>query len=164
MHRFAPRPSDWALEAVSVELQADNHSCGDWAHYFRCRVLAYVADPTRLGTCSFATFLATPEMRDLRGLRSTARRQAEQHQRLVATERRDALRQLLRAAAARDVLPWRHRPEDQWFGRNITQYDRDLKARLNRNDEGLGNDASNPVVTGGDDDDGMLVEQPFQLF
>jgi hypothetical protein len=28
----------WTLESITLELQADGHSCGDWAHYFRCRV------------------------------------------------------------------------------------------------------------------------------
>ena len=30
-------PSDWDLESISLVLQADGHSCGDWAHWFRCR-------------------------------------------------------------------------------------------------------------------------------
>ena len=33
----------WHFECILLELQADGHSCGDWAHYFRCRVLAYAA-------------------------------------------------------------------------------------------------------------------------
>ena len=161
----AAAPNGWTLETIAVKLQADGHSCGDWAHYFRCRVLAYVADPTKLGTCTFPAFLLTAEMRDLRGLRGTAKLQAEQHQRLVATGLRDALRQLLRAGATQGALPWQHRPEGQWFGTRHTQYDRDLAARLKRNDEGLGAIESNPIVTGGDEEaagEGVLVEQPFQ--
>ena len=40
----AAQPS-WALESIRVELQADGHSCGDWAHWFRCRVLTYARRP-----------------------------------------------------------------------------------------------------------------------
>ena len=38
-------PPGWTLESIRVQLQADGHSCGDWAHYFRCRALAYVWRP-----------------------------------------------------------------------------------------------------------------------
>ena len=34
----AAAPNGWTFESISLELQADGHSCGDWAHYFRCRV------------------------------------------------------------------------------------------------------------------------------
>ena len=87
----------WTLEAIPARLQADGHSCGDWAHYFRCRVLAYVANG--LGSCSFPSSLVSSEMRNLQGLKGTGLADAEKHQRLVATQRRDALRELLRAAA-----------------------------------------------------------------
>ena len=92
-----PAGGDWTLDVIPARLQADGHSCGDWAHYFRCRVLAYVANG--LGSCSFPSFLVSSEMRNLQGLSGTALADAEKHQRLVATQRRDALRKLLRAAA-----------------------------------------------------------------
>ena len=38
-------PVGWKLESITLELQADGHSCGDWAHYFRGRVLEYVRCP-----------------------------------------------------------------------------------------------------------------------
>ena len=94
-----PADSGWTLETIPVKLQADGHSCGDWAHYFRCRVLAYAAE--QLGDSSFPQYLASDEMRDLAGLRGTPCRDAERHQRLVATQRRHALRKLLCAACRR---------------------------------------------------------------
>ena len=35
----AAAPAGWELESISLAVQSDGHSCGDWAHYFRCRVL-----------------------------------------------------------------------------------------------------------------------------
>ena len=42
---YKAAPSGWTLDSIRVQLQptSDLHSCGDWAHYFRCCVLAYAA-------------------------------------------------------------------------------------------------------------------------
>ena len=39
-------------------------------------------------------------------VRGNARKEAERHQRHIARQRRDALRELLRAGSRRGVLPW----------------------------------------------------------
>ena len=99
-------PPEWMLESIQVGLQADGHSCGDWAHYFRGRALAYVADDARLGTRTFPAFLVGDGMQDLRKVRSLDRKPAEQRQRRVARRLRDALRELLHSAARLGALPW----------------------------------------------------------
>ena len=35
----AAAPEAWKLESIQLAVQSDGYSCGDWAHYFRCRVL-----------------------------------------------------------------------------------------------------------------------------
>ena len=98
----------WHFECILLELQADGHSCGDWAHYFRCRVLEYAADDALLGSRTFAAFLLSgiPGMTNLRGLSGTRRTQAAGQQRRIARRRRDELRALLRVAAQQNKLPW----------------------------------------------------------
>lgn len=90
--------------SIELCLQADGHSCGDWAHYFRCRVMQYVAEGL-LGTHTFTAFLRS-DMANMRGLRGTPKKQAEQHQRRIAKRRRDELRTLLCAAARSSALSW----------------------------------------------------------
>jgi hypothetical protein len=63
----AAAPDGWVLESISLIAQADGHSCGDWAHWFRCRVMAYMADDARVGTGSFPEFLSQG-LTDLRPL------------------------------------------------------------------------------------------------
>ena len=87
-----------------LQAHADGHSCGNWAHYFCCRVLAYAADPTRLGPCTFPAYLSAG-LRDLKRLKGGVRADAEKHQRRLATQRRDELQALLRDAARSDSLP-----------------------------------------------------------
>ena len=88
-----------------AELQADGYSCGNWSHYFRCRMLAYVADSAQLGTCSFAMFLIGDDLRDLHSVPRVERVQAGRKHRRFAQRRRDALRSLLLSAAQRGELP-----------------------------------------------------------
>ena len=105
----AAAADDWTFQSIRVKLQADGHSCGDWAHYFRCCVLAYVADGDKLGTHSLSAFLtehADSSLTDLKGLKGTPLREAEQRQRRFALRRRNALRELLRTAAEQSNLPW----------------------------------------------------------
>jgi hypothetical protein len=88
-----------------AELQADGYSCGNWSHYFRCRMLAYVADSAQLGTRSFAMFLIGDDLRDLHSVPRVERVQAGRKHRRFAQRRRDALRSLLLSAAQRGELP-----------------------------------------------------------
>jgi len=98
-------PSTWKLVIIPLKLQADGHSCGDWAHWFRCRVLAYVADPQLLGSGTFPEYLRG-DLTNLKDLRGTPLKEAESKQRRFARKRRDALRELLFGAAQRGALPW----------------------------------------------------------
>ena len=68
-------------------------------------MLAYAADPTRLGPCTFPAYLSAG-LRDFKGVKGGVRAGAEQHQRRLATQRRDELQALLRDAARTDSLPW----------------------------------------------------------
>jgi hypothetical protein len=97
-------PAGWALECLPLSMQADGHSCGDWAHYFRSRVLEYVA----AGLCGSRTFpdFLRDELTNLRSVRGRPRAAAEVANNAFATRRRDALRELLRAAASQGRLPW----------------------------------------------------------
>ena len=99
-------PNGWSLISITLQLQAtsDGHSCGDWAHWFRCRVLAYVAEG-KVGSHTFPEFLQA-ELSNLRLLKGTALRTAETSHRRFITKRRDDLRQLLRSAARQGMLPW----------------------------------------------------------
>jgi len=101
---YAAAPPGWTLESIPLSLQADGHSCGDWAHYFRCRLLAYAAEG-KLGTNTFPAFLQA-KLPNLRLLKGTPLTEAERRQRRLATQRRDALRELLRGAARKGALPW----------------------------------------------------------
>jgi hypothetical protein len=101
----------WTLCCIPLVLQADGHSCGDWAHWFRCRVLAYTAQWDEedrgargkgLGSRTFGEFLRG-EIVDLRSLRHVDRRSGEQANRKFAAERRTELRKLLRTAARKGV-------------------------------------------------------------
>ena len=94
---------------------------------------------------------------------------AVRHQRLVATQRRDALRRLLRIAFVRGVLA----PEEPLVGpwsRNYDESDKEylsaLAEKLMSNDEDMpGTDKNNPVVLEQDLVDSTVessVEQPFQ--
>ena len=98
-------PDGWQLECIALQAQADGHSCGDWAHYFRTRVLRYAADDSLIGTGTFADFLAQGLI-NLMTLRGSARQTAERSQRRIARQLRDALRTLLRGAAQKGLLPW----------------------------------------------------------
>lgn len=98
-------PGGWDIVSIPLRLQADGHSCGDWAHWFRCRVHEYVADETQMGKCTFPEFLRG-DLLNLRGLRGTQLTDAESRHRRFARRRRDALRELLRDAARRGALPW----------------------------------------------------------
>lgn len=100
----AAAPAGWTLVSIQLKLQADGHSCGDWAHYFRCRVLAYAAEQ-KVRTCTFPAFLQA-ELPNLRLLRGTRLTEAECRQRRFATQLRDALRELLCGAAQKGLLPW----------------------------------------------------------
>ena len=101
---YAAAPAGWELVSIPLKLQADGHSCGDWAHYFRCRLMAYVAEG-HMGTRTFPSFLQA-DMPNLRQLKGTPLQETERRQRRTATRRRDALRELLRGAARRGALPW----------------------------------------------------------
>ena len=101
----AAAPDGWELVSIAAELQADGYSCSDWSHYFRCRMLAYVADSAQLGTCSFAMFLIGDDLRDLHSVPRVERVQAGRKHRRFAQRRRDALRSLLLSAAQRGELP-----------------------------------------------------------
>ena len=98
-------PGGWDIVSIPLRLQADGHSCGDWAHWFRCRVHEYVADETQMGKCTFPEFLRG-DLLNLRGLRGTQLTDAESRHRRFARRRRDALRELLRDAARRGARPW----------------------------------------------------------
>ena len=80
----AAAPAGWTLVSIQLKLQADGHSCGDWAHYFRCRVLAYAAEQ-KVRTCTFPAFLQA-ELPNLRLLRGTRLTEAECRQRRFATQ------------------------------------------------------------------------------
>jgi hypothetical protein len=67
-------------------------------------VLAYAAEQ-KVRTCTFPAFLQA-ELPNLRLLRGTPLTEAERRQRRFATQRRDALRELLRGAAQKGLLPW----------------------------------------------------------
>lgn len=98
-------PDGWQLECIALQAQADGHSCGDWAHYFRTRVLRYAADDSLIGTGTFVDFLAQGLI-NLMTLRGSGRQTAERSQRRIARQLRDALRTLLRSAAQKGALPW----------------------------------------------------------
>jgi hypothetical protein len=125
-------PAGWTLESIPFQLQADGHSCGDWAHYFRCRVLDYVArDSFEMVTHTpeFPTFLLG-EMRDLTPLKGSARVEAGRHQRRIARKRRDELRELLRFHAKLGLLEYGETlltdftpPGEATSTRNISDYD-----------------------------------------
>ena len=101
----AAAPDGWEFESIYFQAQADGHSCGDWSDFFRCRVLAYMADSALVGTRTFPAFLVQG-LTNIKPLRGTARSSAESSQRRIARLRRDALRYLLRAAAQRGALKW----------------------------------------------------------
>ena len=65
-----------------------------------------VANGALLGTRTFPAFLVSDGMQDLRKVRSLERKPAEQQQRHVARQLRDALRELLYSAAQLGALPW----------------------------------------------------------
>jgi hypothetical protein len=102
--------SGWKLESITLELQADGHSCGDWAHWFRCRVLAYAAldvEPMEAeggsavrGHSTFEAFLRNlpSGVTNLRSVRGPSKRAADIANNRFITARRDALRELLRGA------------------------------------------------------------------
>ena len=79
-------PDGWQLECIALQAQADGHSCGDWAHYFRTRMLRYAADDSLIGTGTFADFLAQGLI-NLMTLRGSARQTAERSQRRIARQR-----------------------------------------------------------------------------
>ncbi len=68
-------------------------------------MLAYAADPARLGACIFFAYLSAG-LCELKGLKGGVRADAEQHQRRLVTQRHDELQALLRDAARSDSLPW----------------------------------------------------------
>ena len=79
-------PNGWSLISITLQLQAtsDGHSCGDWAHWFRCRVLAYVAEG-KVGSHTFPEFLQA-ELSNLRlecclAIRQNSRRPLGVHRR-----------------------------------------------------------------------------------
>ena len=63
-----------------------------------------MADATKIGTRSFATFLLGDDMRDLHSVPHAERAQADLKQRRFAQKRRDALRSLLLSAAQLGAL------------------------------------------------------------
>ena len=106
---FKAAPAGWTLQSIRFKLQAYGHSCGDWSHYFRCRVLAYVArDSFELDghEGEFPAFLLGEEMHDLTLLTGSARTEAERQQRRIARRLRDKLRELLRFCANMEVLEY----------------------------------------------------------
>ena len=95
-----------------MAVQSDGYSCGDWAHWFRCRLLQYVAmgddDDCIHGGVGSQTFpeLLRGDLTNLCSLRGVALGEAERANNSFAMQRRDAMRTLLRAAARKGALPW----------------------------------------------------------
>eukprot|EP00966_Prymnesium_polylepis_P333196 7388670-Prymnesium_polylepis.1 len=107
-------PDGWELVSIPLAVQSDGYSCGDWAHYFCCRVMEYVAlhDVVSwhammygIGSNNFPEFLQDALV-NLKSVRGSEKAAAEKANNQFATKRRDALRTLLRGAARRGVLPW----------------------------------------------------------
>ena len=135
----------WQFTSLPIKLQADGHSCGDWAHYFRSRVLAYVADDAAR---DFASFLADGMTNLLLPRRNSPElRQAEQRQRHIARERRDALRTLLRRAYRLDALPFGARSIDA-KGRALSTVN-----FIDLDEELAGLTWDDPMLLSDDDDD-----------
>ena len=141
----AAAPDGWVLESINVQLQADGHSCGDWAHYFRSRLLAYCADEALVGKCTFPAFLVGEGMQNLRTVPGVKRAAAERDQRRIARRRRDALRELLRRAAALNALPWGEvRVGD--FMRDPTIAAQEAAAFVNLDEDMEGDETFDPTI------------------
>ena len=129
------------LEADS-RLHLDGHSCGNWAHFFYGRVLAYAADSVQLGSCTFPAYLGAG-LRDFKGLEGGVRADAEQHQRRLATQRSDELRELLRELARSGSLPWgKHARLADFVEEGVVEE----PTFIERDEDLFGDDEFNPIL------------------